>query len=101
MKSPDRTRVAVIGDSYVEAFQVPHYASLAEQLEALLGEDRTEVYRFGISGAPLSQYLYMFETEVAAYNPEWENKSVRFFVPCPLFPITLSCSPSPRRSRTG
>jgi hypothetical protein len=50
MKSPDRTRVAVIGDSYVEAFQVPHYASLAEQLEALLGEDRTEVYRFGISG---------------------------------------------------
>jgi lysophospholipase L1-like esterase len=65
-------RIAVVGDSYVEALQVPHTQSFAEVLEQTLGgRERTEVYRFGISGAPLSQYVHMVEREVALYRPDW------------------------------
>ena len=63
-------RIAVIGDSYVEALQVNYDESLAEQLENALGRERFEVYRFGISGAPLSQYLHIMRQEVAAYQPD-------------------------------
>ncbi len=63
-------RIALIGDSYVEALQVNFDESLAEQLENELGRERFEVYRFGISGAPLSQYLHILRHEVAAYQPD-------------------------------
>ncbi|MCC7046394.1 MAG: SGNH/GDSL hydrolase family protein [Alphaproteobacteria bacterium] len=63
-------RVAIVGDSYVEAFQVPVDASLAEQLEALPGASKLEVYRFGISGAPFSHYLWMAEREALRYRPD-------------------------------
>jgi lysophospholipase L1-like esterase len=47
---------AVIGDSYVEALMIPFkntlHASLAESARG-----RGRVYSFGMSGAPLSQYL--------------------------------------------
>jgi len=71
-RTPDIERIAIIGDSYVEAFQVPFDQSLAERLEDKLVEAGrpTEVYRFGISGAPLSQYLHMLEREVLAYRPD-------------------------------
>jgi len=70
LRSPGvEQRVAVIGDSYVEALQVPYDRSLAEQLESMLGA-HAEVYRFGLSGAPLSQYLHMFEHEVLRYRPD-------------------------------
>jgi hypothetical protein len=66
------SRVAVVGDSYVEALQVPYTASLAEILERTLTgkEHPTEVYRFGIAGAPLSQYVHMVEREVVRYRPD-------------------------------
>jgi hypothetical protein len=72
-RRPGTLRVAVVGDSYVEALQVPHDRSLGEQLAGHLGRpDRlVEVYRFGIGGAPLSQYLHMIEREVARYRPDW------------------------------
>lgn len=71
-RSPGVERIAVIGDSFVEAFQVPYDRSFAEQLEARVGEAgrAAEVFRFGISGAPLSQYLHMLEREVLAYRPD-------------------------------
>ena len=65
-----RLRIAVIGDSYVEALQVPYDSSLAEQMEELCGGE-CEVYRFGISGAPLSQYWHVLRQEVASYNSDW------------------------------
>ena len=68
-KTPGMTRVAVIGDSYVEALQVDHDRSFCELLEQRLGSG-VEVYRFGIGGAPLSQYLYMLRNEVLAYAPD-------------------------------
>jgi len=71
-REPGVERIAIIGDSYVEAFQVPFNSSLAERLEANLQSAgrKSEVYRFGISGAPLSQYLHMLEREVLAYKPD-------------------------------
>jgi lysophospholipase L1-like esterase len=72
-RRPGVVRVAVVGDSMVEALQVPHDRSMAERLAAELSHDRkpVEVYRFGISGAPLSQYLHMIEREVLLYRPDW------------------------------
>ena len=67
------TRIAVVGDSFVEALQVASTDSLAEKLGRDLTESgqRTEVYRFGISGAPLSQYVHMVERAVVQYRPDW------------------------------
>ena len=62
-------RIAIIGDSFVEALQVDYDASLAELLEQA-GGGRTQVYRFGVSGAPLSQYLLMARRVAHAYRPD-------------------------------
>jgi hypothetical protein len=72
-RAPGVTRVAVVGDSIVEALQVAHDKSMSEHLAGELSRDgrRTEVYRFAMSGAPLSQYLYMIEREVLSYRPDW------------------------------
>jgi lysophospholipase L1-like esterase len=72
-RRPGISRIAIIGDSYVEALQVPYDRSLGERLAATLGDrgNAVEVYRFGISGAPLSQYLQMVEHEVVRYRPDW------------------------------
>ncbi len=66
-------RVAVVGDSFVEALQVASTDSLAEVLGRSLrqGGQSAEVYRFGIGGAPLSQYVHVIEREVASYRPDW------------------------------
>lgn len=61
-------RVAIIGDSFVEALQVPYNASLAELLEK--ADKNLQVYRFGISGAPLSQYLAMARHVAQTYHPD-------------------------------
>jgi GDSL-like Lipase/Acylhydrolase len=66
----NKSRIAIIGDSYVEALMVDYHRSLAEQLEDKLGRDHFEVYRFGISGAPLSQYLQILRREVVKYSPD-------------------------------
>jgi hypothetical protein len=62
-------RIAVVGDSYVEALQVPPDQSLAEGLERELGAG-TEVFRYGMSGAPLSQYLHMARNAALPAKPD-------------------------------
>jgi lysophospholipase L1-like esterase len=69
-KSDNKFRIAVIGDSYVEALQVNYDESLAEQLEQISDPGHLEVYRFAISGAPLSQYLHILRSEVWKYSPD-------------------------------
>ena len=66
-------RIAVVGDSFVEALHVPNDRSIAERIAVELGRGgtRPEVYRFAVSGAPFSQYLYMIEREVLSYRPDW------------------------------
>jgi lysophospholipase L1-like esterase len=72
-RQPGVRRIAVVGDSYVEALQVAYDRSLGERLSADLaaGGSAVEVYRFAISGAPMSQYLQMIEHEVVHYRPDW------------------------------
>lgn len=69
---PGVTRIAVVGDSFVESLQVPHDRSFGDRLPEILGEaGQTEIYRFAISGAPMSQYLHMIDREVGPYRPDW------------------------------
>lgn len=71
-KPAGRIRVAVIGDSYVHGAFVDVEQGFPEVIEAELmraGID-AEVYRFGMDGAPMSQYLHMLRREVAAYKPD-------------------------------
>src|SRR5262249_51870368 len=72
-RRPGVMRVAVVGDSMVEAMQVPHDRSMTDKLAVDLSRDGhpVEVYRFGIGGAPMSQYLHMMEREVVQYRPDW------------------------------
>ncbi len=69
-KDPATFRIAIIGDSYVEALQVDYNRSLAERLEEQTENGRLQVYRFGISGAALSQYLHILRREVLRYTPD-------------------------------
>ena len=71
-KTPGTLRIAVIGDSYVQAATVNVDENFAEVMERRLkaqGID-ADVYRFGMDGAPLSQYLHMLRREVVRYRPD-------------------------------
>lgn len=61
--------IAVIGDSFVEASMVPYAQTVQGRLaKALQGQWR--VYSFGVSGAPLSQYLAMARFVRDTFKPE-------------------------------
>ena len=68
---PDATSplLAVIGDSYVEALMVPFRETCAGRLATNL-EGRVRVYAFGMSGAPLSQYLVFTEYARTTFRPD-------------------------------
>lgn len=71
-KTPGRVRVAVIGDSYVHGAFVNvevGFPNIVEQNLQTLGHD-VEVFRFGMDGAPLSQYLNVLRAEVLAFKPD-------------------------------
>lgn len=66
--------IAIIGDSYVEAFQVDVGKSMAAVLRKSTA-NKYQVYSFGVSGAPLSQYLEMsryvkhyFDPDILVFN---------------------------------
>lgn len=71
-KTKGKVRIAVIGDSYVEALQVNVEDSFPSIIEKkLLTEGyKIEVYQFGYSGAALSQYLQMMRYVVPMYQPD-------------------------------
>lgn len=91
---PVRTRplVAIIGDSFVEAFQVDVDRSFPAVLRRLAG-DKYEVYSFGLSGTPLSHYrqvaLYVdrrYHPDVLVFNVVHNDfdESVKDLVDLPL-----------------
>jgi hypothetical protein len=66
--------IAIIGDSYVEAFSVDSDKNFPSVLRKLIG-DHYRVYSFGISGASLAQYLQMsryvrehFKPKILVFN---------------------------------
>lgn len=64
----DAPLMAVIGDSFVEANAVDAGQAIAEVLDAGLS-GRGRVYGFGMSGAPLSQYLVYAEYARQTFRP--------------------------------
>lgn len=65
-------RIAVVGDSYVHAAYVNTREAFPEVLERDLNARGApvEVLRFGMDGAPLSQYLHVLRREVVQYKPD-------------------------------
>ncbi len=69
-------RIAVLGDSYVEALQVPPEANLHSVMEREVGArlapagGRAEVINFGVSGYGTAQELLMLRHQVRDYAPD-------------------------------
>lgn len=65
----EKQLIAVIGDSYIEAFQV----NVGKNYPYILNQrmkDNYDVYAFGKSGAPLSQYLQMSRYVNKHFDPD-------------------------------
>jgi lysophospholipase L1-like esterase len=76
-RKPARTiRIALLGDSYAEAFQVPlensFWSVMARRLNADLASsgDRVEVINFGVSGYGTAQELITLREQVWKYDPD-------------------------------
>lgn len=71
-KVPGKLRIAVIGDSYVHGAFVDTEDGFPEVVEHELNQSgiMSEVFRFGMDGAPLSQYLQMLRHEVLPFKPD-------------------------------
>jgi hypothetical protein len=75
-KPPHTLRIAVIGDSYAEALQVPvedaFWAVMERKLQACpaFGGRTVEVINFGVSGYGTAQELLTLEQQVWAYEPD-------------------------------
>jgi hypothetical protein len=73
-KPPGVVRIALLGDSFVEALQVPFARTAAHRLEAMLNDARTgtrwEVLNFGISNYGVGQYLLTWDEYARAFSPD-------------------------------
>ncbi|MFP4477107.1 MAG: alginate O-acetyltransferase AlgX-related protein [Desulfatibacillaceae bacterium] len=69
-KRPGEFRIAVVGDSFVEALQVDYGKSFAEGVEDMPWDRPVSVYRFGVGGAPMSQYVQVARNELSKYAPD-------------------------------
>ena len=75
-KPPGTVRIAVLGDSYTEAIQVPYedtFASVAARKLAqcpLLKGRRVEALNFGVDGYGTTQELVTLRQQVWAYQPD-------------------------------
>ena len=75
-KDPQRFRIAVIGDSYAEAKQIPleetFFRVAARELERCdaLPAPSAEPINFGVSGYSTAQELRMYETRARDYAPD-------------------------------
>jgi len=71
-KRPGVRRVAVVGDSFVEALEVAPDASLTAVIERTLNDEdvKAEAYNFGRSGMGTSQEFFMIRDTVLNYDPD-------------------------------
>lgn len=76
VKPPNTLRVAVLGDSYTEALQIPFESSFSAVLESKMracqasaGRD-VEVINFGVSGYGTAQELVTLRNHVWQYSPD-------------------------------
>jgi lysophospholipase L1-like esterase len=92
-RAPGRRLVAIIGDSFIEGMQVEPTQNVGSVLRRT-SRNAYDVYTFGISGAPLSQYLMMARYAVRTFHPDVLvinvvhndfDESVRSLQPKPMF----------------
>ena len=76
-KPPNTLRVAVLGDSFTEAVQVPVEQTFGSKLEqklgnceAVKGRKKVEVINFGVQGYGTAQELIMLRKKVWDYSPD-------------------------------
>ena len=75
-KPPETFRIAVVGDSYAEAFQVAQEKAFWSVMERrlqdcpALGGRRVEVINFGVSGYGTAQELITLREKVWEYSPD-------------------------------
>lgn len=73
-KPPSTLRVAVLGDSFMQAMNVPLEKTFASYLEAALGRcvrgQQVEVLNFGVSGYGTAQELITYRLHAARYSPD-------------------------------
>ena len=74
-KPADHVRIAVLGDSFVEAAQVPMEKTATALLEDALNQDpgpgsAHEVLNFGISNYGVGQYLLVYEAYASHFDPD-------------------------------
>jgi hypothetical protein len=75
-EKPDgTTRIAILGDSFIEALQVPLDLTatrlLEDRLRARFGERRIETMNFGVSNYGVGQYLMMYEQYARQFRPDY------------------------------
>ena len=76
VKPPNTVRIAVLGDSFAEALQVPMenaFWAVAEQKLAAckaFGDRKVEVVNFGVSGFSTARELIMLRQRVWNYSPD-------------------------------
>jgi hypothetical protein len=66
-------RLALLGDSFIEAVQVPIAQTASQRLEALLNAkatERWEVLNFGVSNYGVGQYSLAWTNEAKRYDPD-------------------------------
>ncbi|HVK00051.1 MAG TPA: SGNH/GDSL hydrolase family protein, partial [Gemmatimonadales bacterium] len=71
--APGTFRIALLGDSYIEAFEVPFEKTVGELLEGRLSALRgtpVEVLNFGHGGYGTTQELLTLQHEVWKYSPD-------------------------------
>jgi len=73
-KPPDTLRIAIVGDSYAEALQVPLEAAfwsvLQNRLTTCANNKHIEVINFGVSGYGTAQELITLREQVWQYSPD-------------------------------
>jgi hypothetical protein len=69
-KAPGTFRIVVLGDSYMEAYQVPLEASLPYMLQERLAARRVEVLNLGVGGYGTAQQLLTLRDEGLRFRPD-------------------------------
>ena len=68
-------RIAMLGDSFVEAIQVPLGKTSSKLIQSIMGgldgENTWEVMNFGVSNYGVGQYLLLWENYVKNYSPDY------------------------------
>lgn len=73
-KPPDTIRIAVLGDSFAEAFQVPmektFWTLMEQRVQDCTRPLKVEVLNFGVSGYSTARELIMLRQRVWQYSPD-------------------------------